>query len=118
MQTRRDWIRQATSVAASGMVAATVSANTLQQQKQIPVRTLFVKNLHCEGCAKRLRASVYKVEGVLKVQTNVKNGIALITPTNGGSPSAKALWEAAETQKFNVAKLVTPAGTYEKKPTS
>lgn len=116
MLTRRNWMQSAATVfTATALGVRTADATTMQE---IPAHTMFIKNLHCEGCAKRLRNSVYKVEGVLAVKTHVKNGIAVITPTEGGNPSAKALWEAVENQKFQIAKLVTPNGTYEEKPQS
>ncbi len=111
---RRDWVKASLAT----IVSATVTGHWVQasQLQATTHQTLHIKNLHCEGCAKRLRQALYKVQGVLTIQTNVSQGIAVITPTRSATPSAKAIWEAAENQKFQVAKLVTPTGTYSSKP--
>ena len=116
MLTRRNWVKTTAATLTSTVLGAQwVSASVAQAPA---VRTLHIKNLHCEGCAKRLHASIFKVEGVQVLQTYVEAGTAVITPTQAGTPSAKALWQAAVTQKFEVAKLVTPAGTFEEMPQS
>ena len=94
--------------------------NASAQQSQRPETiTLHVKNMHCEGCAKRLRARLYKLPHVLKVTTNVKSGVAVLTPTKGKSIAAKGLWEVAEAEKFQVAKVTNSHGTtFHKKPKS
>ncbi len=79
---------------------------------------LVVKNMHCEGCAKRLRTRLYKVPHVLKVTTDVKEGTAILLPAAGKTISPKAIWEATEAEKFEIAKLTTPNGTFTSKPKS
>ena len=110
MLNRRHWIGLSLAVVGAGLSPA------LAQQP--PVTAIYIKNLHCEGCAKRLRARLYKVPDVLKVSTNLKQGVAVITPTQGTSVSLKALWEAAETEKFQVSKVSGPQGVFNKKPSA
>ncbi len=114
MLTRRDWLRAASVATLSLAFAITVAGTTTAQDVQ--TQTIFINNLHCQGCAKRLRNELFKVAGVKDVKTDVKAGTAVITPTEGSSPDARAVWEAAEKEKFEVAKLVTPNGTYDEKP--
>jgi len=109
MLTRRNWMRTtATALTVTTLGVRAADATVLEDA---PKSTMYITNLHCEGCAKRLRNSVFKVEGVSAVKTDVEDGTAVITPTSGGNPSAKAIWEAVEKQKFVITKFVTPGGT-------
>ncbi len=78
--------------------------------------TVYVKNMHCQTCAKKIAGKLYTVSGVLKVRTNYKKNIAVITPQRSKRPSPKALWEAVEAAKFVPVKIASPQGTFTKKP--
>lgn len=117
MTTRRKFIACSAVGIASLLVAATATqAQQQQQQTQTKLTSLYVKNMHCEGCAKRLRTRLYKLPNVLKVTTDVKQGIAIITPSTGKDVSTKTVWDAAENEKFNVIKIADRSGTHTKKP--
>lgn len=83
-----------------------------------PVVSAFVSDMHCQHCAKKIRSQIYTVKGVLKVTTNLKKGVVIIVPVKDATLSVKKLWEAIEEVKFTPTKIVSPKGTFEKKPVS
>lgn len=78
--------------------------------------TVYVKDMHCQSCAKKIAGKLYGVPGVVKVSTDVKKGIALITPQASKHPSPKATWEAVEAAGFQPVKLASPLGVFTQKP--
>ena len=77
---------------------------------------VYVTNMHCGACAKRIAAKLYGVPGIVKVSTNIKKNYAIITPQKNKRPSPKAMWEATVAAKLTPVKLVSPQGTYTKLP--
>ena len=108
--------RQFLTSSAVGL-AGLMTATTFAQQQPTTLTSLYVSNMHCEGCAKRLRTKLYKLPNVLKVTTNVKSGTAIITPSSGKEVSSKSVWTTAENEKFKIVKLADKNGVHTKKPT-
>ena len=79
---------------------------------------IYVDDMHCKNCAKKIARKLYAVPGVIAVHANVKQNLALITPQQGKDPSRRALWEAIEAAKFKPVKLIGPEGTYKTKPSN
>ena len=77
---------------------------------------IFVEDMHCSNCAKKIARKLYNVSGVVKVQANVAKDYAVVTPQEGTQLSPRALWEAVEQAKFKPVKLQGPAGVFTKKP--
>ena len=77
---------------------------------------VYVKDMHCGACAKRIAAKLYGVPGIVKVATNVKKNYAIVTPQRNKQPSPKAMWQATVDAKLTPVKLVAPQGTYTKLP--
>ena len=77
---------------------------------------IFVDDMHCKACAKKIARKLYAVPGVVAVHADVSKNLALVTPQKNKDPSPRALWEAIEAAKFKPVKLVGPYGTYQKKP--
>ena len=100
------------------LIAAVFSSLLLSQVEaaRTSATTVYVKNMHCETCAKKIAGKLYTVAGVVKVRTNYKKNIAVITPQRSKNPSPKALWEAVEAAKFVPVKIAGPSGTFTKKP--
>ena len=73
---------------------------------------IYVGDLHCKHCAKRIASKLYTVKGVVKVRTDLKADVAIVTPQNKKKLDPLALWTAAKTSGFPALKLVGPAGTY------
>ena len=90
----------------------TKSAKTLNKYQT----SIFVTDLHCKKCARKMARKLYAVPGVVKVQTNLKKDVAIVTPEVSKQISAVALWEATEKAGFKPVKLVGPSGTFTKHP--
>ena len=77
---------------------------------------IFVDDMHCSNCAKKIARKLYTVSGVVKVQANVAKNYAVVTPQAGAQLSPRALWEAIEQAKFQPVKLQGPTGVFTSKP--
>ncbi|MGI9429452.1 MAG: heavy-metal-associated domain-containing protein [Bythopirellula sp.] len=73
---------------------------------------LYVADLHCAHCAKNVSSKLYTVKGVVKVRTDIKADVAIISPQSKKKLDPLALWKAADKSGFPALKLVGPAGTY------
>jgi copper chaperone CopZ len=84
-----------------------------------PVSTVVhVENMHCAHCAQKIARRLYSVPSVVRVQTNVQAGTAIVTPQAARHPSPRALWEAVEQAGFKPVRLDSPLGTFTAKPQS
>ena len=107
-------------LACFGLVAATGHSDAAQKpaQKAPPLKlapgqsAVFVKNMHCAGCARKIARKLYGVKGVVKVQTNVKANRTIVTPQAKKKVSATAIWSAVKKAGFPPTKLVNSDGTY------
>jgi copper chaperone CopZ len=73
---------------------------------------IHVGNLHCKTCAKKIARKLYTVKGVVKVRSDVKANVVVITPQNKKQLDVKKLWAAATKAGFAPVKLVGPTGTF------
>ncbi len=73
---------------------------------------IYVKDLHCKHCAKKIASKLYAVKGVVKVRTDLKADVAIVTPQDKKKLDPMALWTAANKSGFPALKLVGPTGTY------
>lgn len=79
---------------------------------------IFVEDMHCANCAKKIARKLYTVSGVVNVQANVSKNFAVVTPQAGKTLSPRALWNAVESAKFEPVKLQGPDGVYTAKPSN
>ena len=94
-----------------------ISIAPLQLQAAQPEYTwIFVDDMHCANCAKKIARKLYTVNGVVNVQASVSKNMAVITPQAGKRLSPRALWEAVESASFKPVKLQGPGGVYLTKP--
>lgn len=77
---------------------------------------IYVGDMHCSDCAQKIANKLYAVPGVLRVNANLKTGIAYITPAKEKKLSPRALWEAVEKADFTPVKLDGPSGSFASKP--
>lgn len=96
--------------------AATAQLPRHDSRKKLPYTWVFVTDMHCGACAKKIARKLYAVPGVVKVQTSVKKSVAVVTPQKTRQVAPRAVWEAVEKAGFKPVKLVGPAGTYRAKP--
>jgi len=95
-------------LAAEGTPAAGGAAVRLQPAESC----VYVTELHCSGCAKKLTRKIYALPGVAKVRADVKANAAVATPQAGKRLAAKDLWSAAKAAGFEPVRLVGPDGVY------
>lgn len=82
--------------------------------KMAPAETaIFVGDMHCKNCAKKVARKLYAVKGVTKVRTDLKIDVAIVTPQQNKELDAKALWAAAEASGILPIKLIGPGGIIE-----
>ena len=104
-----------TAPAKTAAEAATAGQNKKVQTKlkMAPNETvIYVGDLHCKHCAKKIASKLYAVKGVVKVRTDLKADVAIVTPQTKKKLDPLALWSAAKNSGFPAVKLVGPAGTY------
>ncbi len=77
---------------------------------------IYVGDMHCKTCAKKISRKLYAVKSVVKVRTDVKADVAIITPQQKKTLDTGALWSAAQQAGFQPLKLVGPAGTFTPDP--
>ena len=87
-----------------------------EEQKEASNTVIFVEDLHCKHCAKRLARKLFTVAGVKTVKANVEQDFAVVIPETKKTLSPLALWEAAEAAKFKVVRIETPTQTFKAKP--
>lgn len=99
--------------APTNTTAADLKAKPKTKLKLAPNDTvIYVGNLHCAHCAKKITGKLYAVKGVVKVRTDLKADVAIVTPQAKKKLDPLALWTAAKTSGFPAVKLVGPTGTY------
>ena len=77
---------------------------------------IFVDDMHCAHCAKKITRKLYTVPGVQNVQTHLQKHFAVVTPETGKRVSPRAVWEAIEAIDFTPVKLQGPDGVFTAKP--
>ena len=73
---------------------------------------IYVGDMHCATCAKKISGKLFRVKGVMKVRTNVKQHVAIVTPQSKKVVDVKAAWKAVQAAGFEPTKLVGPEGTF------
>jgi copper chaperone CopZ len=73
---------------------------------------IYVSNMHCSHCAKKIASKLYRLKGVVKVKTDVKLHLAIVTPQAKKQVDSKAAWAAVRSAGFKPTKLVGPQGTF------
>ena len=61
---------------------------------------------------------IYRVPGVARVATSLKQNRAFVTAQQSREPSPRALWEAVEQAGFQPVEMSGPGGTFREKPAS
>jgi copper chaperone CopZ len=73
---------------------------------------IYVGDMHCATCAKKISGKLFRVKGVMKVRTNVKQHVAIVTPQSKKLVDVKAAWKAVQSAGFEPTKLVGPEGSF------
>ena len=107
------------ALAAIGVSATCLLPTVTQAAKpktKSPRIVIYIKDIHCNSCAKKIATKLYTVPGIVQVAANVKKNYVVVTPQKSKVPSAKKMWEATISAKTQPVKLVTPQRTYTKLP--
>lgn len=73
---------------------------------------IYVGDMHCSHCAKKIAGKLYRLKGVVKVKTDVKQNLAIVTPQAKKQVDSKAAWAAVRAAGFKPTKLIGPQGTF------
>ena len=103
-------------LAVTGTAAWGLASVGLAQDKKPRFTAIYVADMHCEGCAKKLASRLYTVAGVVQVKANVPKDVAFVIHQKTKDPQPLALWEAAEAAGFQVVKLHSPSVVLTEKP--
>ncbi len=102
---------------ASGNKPLSESTDILAVKKALKMQNgetaIFVGDMHCAGCAKKVARKLYGVKGVKRVRSDIKIDVAIVTPQSNKELDPKALWSAAEASGILPIKLIGPAGVIE-----
>lgn len=94
-------------------VSAAEKTPAVAAVKLAPTETaIYVGDMHCANCAKKISGKLFRVKGVMKVRTNVKQHVAIVTPQSKKVVDVKAAWKAVQAAGFEPVKLVGPEGTF------
>ena len=73
---------------------------------------IYITNMHCPTCAKKIAGKLYRVKGVMKVKTDLKKNLAIVTAQSKKQVDPKAAWTAVRQAGFKPNKLISPQGTF------
>jgi copper chaperone CopZ len=94
-----------------------LTSTHVQAQQPITYTTIYVHDMHCGECAKKIARRLYALPGVVEVRADVGKNVAYVVPQKDKTLSSKSMWEAVEAAGFKVARLDSPQGSYSAKPT-
>ena len=106
------------SVVSLSLAAFLEVASAQNPSPPAPPTSILVPKMHCAGCAKKMAAELYKVQGVGQVFVNVEATTMTVRPKDGQAPSPRGLWEAVERAGYEPARLEGPGGVHTSKPKS
>jgi copper chaperone CopZ len=101
-----------------GLTIAPIQADAPQHAKAPALKlapgetAIYITNMHCPTCAKKIAGKLYRVKGVMKVRTDVKKNLAVVTAQSKKQVDPKAAWTAVRQAGFKPAKLIGPQGTF------
>jgi copper chaperone CopZ len=99
--------------ASPATTAPAASAPAQTKLQRAPQETaIYVSDMHCAGCAKKIAGRLYRLKGVMKVRTDVAADLAIVTPQAKKTIDPKAAWAAVQAVGKHPVKLVGPHGVY------
>ena len=110
--TRRSFI----SAAAASILALAMCAELQAASPAVTYTTIYVQDMHCGECAKKIARKLYAVPGVVEVRADVSKNVAFVVPQKDKTVASKAVWEAVESAGFRVVRVESPQGSYTTKP--
>jgi len=80
------------------------------------VTKVSLKELHCEGCLKKVTKELVKVPGVTSVRGDLDSATLFISHKPGMNPSPRGMWEAIEKGSQTPTRMEGPTGIFTQKP--
>ncbi len=99
-----------------GWCLALALSTASSEERQAAEVVVTIPNMHCAGCAKKIRGKLYVLPHVAKVTTILSRNEARLEPVQGKQLSVADIWETLEKAKFPPSKLVGPDGEFDKQP--
>ena len=103
---RRSFGKLAATLFVASVAKTAVAAAPLARQAQPETITIYVSDMHCAGCCKKVSSKLYTIKDVIKVQTNLQKHYAVVVPKPGAKVSPRKLWEAIEQVQMKPTKLI------------
>src|SRR5215212_2177565 len=97
-------------------VLALLIGGQLRAANPVPYTTIYVHDMHCSDCAKKIARKLYAIPGVVEVRADVNKNVAYVVPQKDKTVAPRAVWEAVESAGFGVARLDSPQGSFQSKP--
>ena len=80
--------------------------------KQTADATISVDGLTCPSCVYGFEDTVKRVDGVLRIETDLNTGLAHVWYAPDTSPEMKAIWDAVNDSGFTPRKITSDQGSY------
>lgn len=74
--------------------------------------TIAVDGLTCPSCVYGFEDTIKRVEGVIRIETDLNTGRARVWYAPDTSPEMKALWDAVNDSGFTPRKITSADGSY------
>ena len=74
--------------------------------------TITVDGLSCPSCVYGFEDTVKRVDGVIRIETDLNTGLAQIWYAPDTSPEMKAIWDAVNDSGFTPRKITSAEGSY------
>ena len=103
-------------LAIAGTTALGLTSIGFAQEAKQKFTAIYVTDMHCDNCAKKLASKLYTVPGVVQVKANVPKDVAFVIHQKTKDPQPLELWEATEAAGFQIVKLHTPSAVLTEKP--
>lgn len=113
------------AVAATAHGSAAADSDHADQQQDKQKRTedknlklgkyetaIFVTNMHCKTCARKISGKLFALKGVKEVRSDVKANLSIVINEPKAPLDPFKAWAAVQAAGFIPTKLIGPAGTY------
>lgn len=73
---------------------------------------IYVTDMHCRSCARKIARKVFALKGVKDVRHDVKANLSIVVSQPKQPLDPLKAWAAVQSAGFKPTKLIGPAGTY------
>ncbi len=113
---RKEYQMSARLFAATLCGLALVASAAAAEDKPLKTATVMTVGEMCGGCVKKIEKKLKPMEGVAAVRCDIKAKTVTVVPKRDVNIAPLALWSAMEEIGKTPTKMVSPEGTYTKKP--